>query len=83
MLHNRTVNSKHPVLRLLIAALLAAALAGLSGCATVQPWERATLSHPCMDLSPQLGDSYRIHILPIREGALPGNAGIGGGCGCN
>jgi len=67
-------------LRLLIACSL---LVGGVGCATVQPWERGTLSHPCMDLATQLGDGYRVHILPIREGALPGSAGIGGGCGCN
>ncbi len=69
--------------RFLLVALLTALLCGLSGCATVQPWERATLSHPCMDLSARLGDGYRAHILPIREGALAGGAGIGGGCGCN
>ncbi len=69
--------------RIIPHLLLVALLAALSGCATVQPWERATLSHPCMDLAPQLGDGYRAHILPIREGALAGGAGIGGGCGCN
>lgn len=72
-----------PDLRLLFAALLVALLSCLPGCATVQPWERGTLSHPCMDLAPRLGDGYRAHILPIREGALAGGAGIGGGCGCN
>jgi hypothetical protein len=35
-----------------------------------------------MELSPRLGDGFRAHILPIREGALPGGAGLGGGCGC-
>jgi hypothetical protein len=64
------------------ALLVLVALCALGGCATVQPWERATLSHPCMELSPRLGDGFRAHILPIREGALPGGAGLGGGCGC-
>ncbi len=79
MRHNESMN----VARIIPQLLLIALLIGLSGCATVQPWERATLSHPCMDLAPQLGDGYRAHILPIREGALAGGAGIGGGCGCN
>lgn len=83
MLHNETVNIGRMVPRLLLAASLAALLCALPGCVTVQPWERATLSHPCMDLAPGLGDGYRGHILPIREGALAGGAGIGGGCGCN
>ena len=69
--------------RFLVIASLLALLCGASGCVTVQPWERSTLSHPCMDLSAQLGDGTRAHILPIREGALAGGAGIGGGCGCN
>lgn len=69
--------------RILLAALVSALLCAASGCATVQPWERGTLSHPCMDLAPRLGEGYRGHILPIREGALAGGAGIGGGCGCN
>ncbi len=55
----------------------------LSGCATVQPWERDLLSHPCMELSPRLGESFRSHLIPIREGATPGTSGVGGGCGCN
>jgi len=70
-------------LRLVRAATLVALLVGLSACATVQPWERGTLSHPCMQLTSQLGDGYRGHIVPIREGALFGGGGIGGGCGCN
>lgn len=58
-------------------------IATLSGCATVQPWERAVLSHPCMDLAPRLGDAHFGHVIAVREGALRGGAGIGGGCGCN
>lgn len=64
-------------------ALLLALAAGLSGCATVQPWERDLLSHPCMQVSPRLGDAFRGHLIPIREGATAGTTGVGGGCGCN
>ena len=67
----------------LLVLLLLVAATGLTGCATVQPWERDVLSHPCMQLSPRLGDSFRSHLIPIREGATPGTSGVGGGCGCN
>ena len=53
-----------------------------TGCATVHPWQRETLSHPCMQLTPQLGDTFGSHMLPIREGATGGEGGLGGGCGC-
>jgi hypothetical protein len=54
----------------------------MTGCVTVHPWERGTLSHPCMQMSPQLGDSHLEHVWSIREGAVGGELGVGGGCGC-
>ncbi|MBW2256539.1 MAG: DUF4266 domain-containing protein [Deltaproteobacteria bacterium] len=65
---------------LLLLPVLAVATAG---CATVRPWERERLSHPCMLVQPQLGDGYRAHLLPIREGAVDSAGAIGAGCGCN
>ena len=63
--------------------LLLLTLSFTSGCATVHSWERGTLSHASMQLTPQLGDGYRMHVVPIREGALNFGGGLGGGCGCN
>ena len=81
MSHHGAMRSS-PRVWILVLLLLGAALS-LGGCATVQPWERDVLSHPCMELSPRLGESFRSHVIPIREGATPGTSGVGGGCGCN
>ncbi len=56
-------------------------LALLGGCATVRPWERELLAHPCMQVTPRLGDAFTDHVNIVREGALP-TGGMGGGCGC-
>ena len=64
---------------------LAIVLAGaLSGCRTVQPWERGTLSDYTMrpDRDP-LTDSFREHVYFTREAAAGGRGVGGGGCGCN
>jgi len=63
--------------------LLLAVASATTGCATVRPWERERLSHPCMLVEPQLGDQYRAHLLPVREGAIDSTGAIGAGCGCN
>lgn len=56
----------------------------LSGCATVRPWERERLARPDMELSssPELS-SAEGHATEVREGAIGGLGGAGGGCGCN
>jgi len=54
-----------------------------SGCVTVQPWERGRLANPAMASAARMGDSYRPHVLSIREGAVGGEGDVGGGCGCN
>ncbi len=64
----------------LLAMLAAAAL----GCATVQPWERESLSLTPMSVEgdPTIGfeQSYQIY----REGAAGGGgSSSGGGCGCS
>ncbi|HET7535246.1 MAG TPA: DUF4266 domain-containing protein [Candidatus Didemnitutus sp.] len=64
------------------AGLLLAAL--FSGCTTVQPWERATLSEYSMrpdrdPLALALGD----HIYFSREAVSGGRSVGGSGCGCN
>jgi hypothetical protein len=54
------------------------------GCATILPYERERLSRPDM----QLGSSPEMtlaegHATEVREGAVGGMGGAGGGCGCN
>jgi hypothetical protein len=74
-----------PTFMPLAAVLMILALAALlSGCATVQPWERGTLSDYTMrpDRDP-LQDSMRDHIYFTREAAAGGRGVGGGGCGCN
>jgi hypothetical protein len=55
----------------------------LSGCATVQPWERERLSDPYMmfDENPII-KGMQEHYINIREGSEGGNGSQSGGCGC-
>jgi len=65
-------------------SLVAAALLALTGCATVQPWERGKLAKPKMALEPDpLGSSLETHVYNYREGSTGGFGSVGGGCGCN
>ncbi len=73
-----------PIARFASTALLFTIVAaGASGCVAVKSWERGRLAHPSMQMSPKLGDGFRSHMTPIREGAVGGEGQIGGGCGCN
>ncbi|MFT3869891.1 MAG: DUF4266 domain-containing protein [Nibricoccus sp.] len=56
----------------------------LSGCTTVQPWERATLADYTMRPDRDgLATAMTEHIYFSRE-ASSGGRGVGGsGCGCN
>ena len=60
------------------------ALALLTGCETVKPWERGTLADYTMrpDRDP-LGDALSEHMYFSREAASGGRGVGGGGCGCN
>ena len=59
-------------------------LTNLSGCATVQPWEKQNLAKPEMTFEgDKLETGYTEHIYSSKE-AASGGAGVGGGgCGCN
>lgn len=60
------------------------ALAALSGCANVKPWERQTLSQKAMQLDPDpLVSACDDHIYFSREASKGGRSFGGGGCGCN
>jgi len=56
----------------------------LPGCATILPFERERLSRPDMSMasSPELMQAEG-HATEVREGAMGGLGGAGGGCGCN
>ena len=55
-----------------------------SGCTTVKPWERGTLSKKEMAWSPDpLSATLSEHIYFAKEAAAGGYGSAGGGCGCN
>jgi hypothetical protein len=73
-------------LRLVAAALLAATLASLSGCAamSVKPWDRDLLAEKKMSFTPlPMHAALDDHIYFSKEGSTGGMSVGGGGCGCN
>lgn len=64
--------------------LACALLAGCSGLAPVQPWEKGVLARPSMTFDhDRLDSAFVEHTYSSKEGAS-GGAGVGGGgCGCN
>ncbi len=75
---------RHPLIRALIAALLASAMATAGGCATVQPWQRGVQGDRRMQWArcPERSGA-REHVYNVREGTAGGLSGSGGGCGCD
>lgn len=64
--------------------LIASALAALSGCATVKPYERERLARADMQLAAEGNASAgEDHARSYREGASGALGASGGGCGCN
>jgi hypothetical protein len=53
------------------------------GCATVQPWEKESLSDPIMviDENP-INAGIKEHFIDYREGAEGATGAESGGCGC-
>ncbi|HEU5080231.1 MAG TPA: DUF4266 domain-containing protein [Opitutaceae bacterium] len=67
-----------------ILVLLAALGALLSGCSTVQPWQRAALASYEMDPARDpLATAASEHVYYSREAATGGRGVGGSGCGCN
>lgn len=59
-------------------------ITGLSGCASVQPWEKQNLAKPQMTFEgDKLETGYIEHIYSSKEAASGGSGVGGGGCGCN
>jgi hypothetical protein len=55
----------------------------VSGCATVQPWQRGRLADPAMVFDADGSQvSYMTHWQEAREGAAGGYGVQSGGCGC-
>jgi hypothetical protein len=63
---------------------LAAAFAGLQGCAGVKPWDRGVLAREDMQIvSDPLESATDDHIYFSKEASSGGQGFGGGGCGCN
>jgi hypothetical protein len=58
--------------------------AGLAGCVTVAPQERAVLADPTMQFDGDKAHEAPLrHAIDNREGSMGGTGVSGGGCGCN
>jgi hypothetical protein len=65
-------------------AIVFAAAALLSACATVQPWERGTLAKPEMSADdPPHEKTQKLRTYSAKEGGAAATGVGGGGCGCN
>lgn len=63
---------------------LGLALLLLTGCATVEPWERGYLARKDMQFDPDpMEPRVKQGIYNSKEGAAGGYGVGGGGCGCN
>lgn len=67
-----------------ILLAVVAALALCQGCVRVPAWQRGTLADRRMqwDRQPDRA-ALRQHVLSVREGVPPAQAGGGGACGCD
>jgi hypothetical protein len=64
--------------------LVAIALIFITGCETVQPWERGTLAKPEMQWQTDvMEDGLHSQIQYSKEASSGGAGAAGGGCGCN
>ncbi|NTV92656.1 MAG: DUF4266 domain-containing protein [Chlorobiaceae bacterium] len=64
--------------------LLLLTISTLSGCSSVQPWEKGNLAKPEMTFEgDKLDTGYTEHIYSSKEAASGGSGVGGGGCGCN
>ena len=67
-----------------LAIVFAVAVAFLSSCATVQPWERGTLAKPEMSADdPPHEKAQKLRTYSAKEGGAAATGVGGGGCGCN
>jgi hypothetical protein len=69
--------------RAVLGTMAVGALAAVTGCAHVAPYERGTLANPSMSAEDPYTTPIATHVQSISEGATGGLSGGGGGCGCN
>ena len=62
--------------------LVVGAALAVTGCATVQPWQRGMLADSCMIFDANSATAYMTHWQESREGSMGGFGVQGGGCGC-
>jgi len=66
------------MIRVIVVAVFLTSCGG-----SVKPWQRETLSHPCMvDESRAEELRARLHMLVAREASQGAAGAAGGGCGC-
>ena len=79
-------SSTRTALLLLQALVILAGALALGGCSSlgVEPWERAILAEPGMQIDPDVVvTALDEHIYFSKEAATGGLGTAGGGCGCN
>ena len=67
----------------LVTSVCLGCLLSLSGCETVQPWERGRLAKPEMQLSEGLNSPLYHQVYDSKEASSGGSGAAGAGCGCN
>ncbi|MFT5162892.1 MAG: hypothetical protein ACI9FJ_001472 [Alteromonadaceae bacterium] len=70
--------------KLMVRLTCLTCLIALTGCATVQPWERAKLAKAQMQWeSDKMQSAFDRHVYFSKEASSGGDSTAGGGCGCN
>ena len=71
-------------MRLLLTKLCIFVAFFISGCSSVEPWERGNLAKPEMQISSDPVDDLLLEqVFYSKEAASGGVGAAGGGCGCN
>ena len=64
--------------------LITTAVLIVTGCTSVEPWERGNLARPEMQLDPDpLGTALQSQVHESKEASSGGTKSAGAGCGCN
>ena len=71
-------------MKLLLTKLYIFVVFLISGCSSVEPWERGNLAKPEMQISSDPVDDLLLEqVFYSKEAASGGVGAAGGGCGCN
>ncbi|MDC2963949.1 DUF4266 domain-containing protein [Gammaproteobacteria bacterium] len=71
-------------MKLLLTKLYIFVVFFISGCSSVEPWERGNLAKPEMQISGDPVDDLLLEqVFYSKEAASGGVGAAGGGCGCN